>query len=373
MKASIVVGLQFGDEGKGITTDHLCSQDPENSIVVRFSGGQQAGHTVIYNGIKHVHSNFGSGTLRGVPTYFSEYCSIYPNTIWREKKVLIEKGIEPMLIVHPLAKVTTPFDVAFGRIRELSLKHGSCGLGIGTTMQRHNNTGYKLFAVDLACPKILTEKLRNINEYYASKINNKSEYSLYNEIAMEELEKFKSALRHDLFKYSGYEILLNYTHTIFEGSQGILLDMNHGIFPNVTHAETTSKNAFEICNKLAIPFPEVYYVTRCYQTRHGNGYMSNETPIALINNEEEINVSNKWQGDFRTGELDYDLLNYALAVDDNNLRSRNKYLVVTCLDQRPVFSLEPDKINFNFKNILLSDSPISGESNFKPLYKTLQL
>ena len=69
MKAQIVVGLGFGDEGKGITTDYLCSQNA-NSLVVRFSGGQQCGHNVCLGELSHVHSNFGSGTLRGVPSFF---------------------------------------------------------------------------------------------------------------------------------------------------------------------------------------------------------------------------------------------------------------------------------------------------------------
>jgi adenylosuccinate synthase len=96
MEGKIIIGLGFGDEGKGITTDYLCSQYPDGSIVVRFSGGQQAGHTVIHNGIKHVHSNFGSGTLRNIPSYFSEHCTVYPNTIKKERSVLLSKGIDPI-------------------------------------------------------------------------------------------------------------------------------------------------------------------------------------------------------------------------------------------------------------------------------------
>jgi adenylosuccinate synthase len=77
-KAKVVIGLGFGDEGKGICTDFLCSQNPE-AIVIRFSGGQQAAHTVLLNGKKHVHSSFASGALRGLPSYFSEHCTIHPS------------------------------------------------------------------------------------------------------------------------------------------------------------------------------------------------------------------------------------------------------------------------------------------------------
>ena len=80
----IVIGLGYGDEGKGRTVDYLCSQNP-NSIVVRFSGGQQAGHTVMTNGIKHIFSNYGAGTLQGCPTYISEHATIYPLTMLMEQ------------------------------------------------------------------------------------------------------------------------------------------------------------------------------------------------------------------------------------------------------------------------------------------------
>ena len=67
MSTYVVVGLQFGDEGKGLLTNFLCQESP-NSLVVRYSGGQQAGHTVVLDGKQHVFSNFGSGTLNGNPT-----------------------------------------------------------------------------------------------------------------------------------------------------------------------------------------------------------------------------------------------------------------------------------------------------------------
>ena len=167
MKAQIVVGLGFGDEGKGITTDHLCSQS-ENSLVVRFSGGQQCGHNVCIGDKQHVHSNFGSGTLRGVPSFFSEHCTIYPNTMFEELKVLNEQSVNPILYIHPLAKITTPYDVLANRILETKNNHGSCGLGIGATMKR-DLAGYKLLAIDLNNPVIFNQKLNEIRKYYDAK------------------------------------------------------------------------------------------------------------------------------------------------------------------------------------------------------------
>lgn len=358
MKAHVVLGTQFGDEAKGLTTSYICENTTYN-VVIRFSGGQQAGHTVIKDGIKHIHSNFGSGTLNGVPTYFTEHCTFYPNTMERERQLLISKSINPVLILNPLTKITTPSDVAYNRIRESKLKHGSCGLGVGATMKRHDTTGYKLFANDIKYPSIFKQKLQSISNYYKSIID-KQDLHEFEEIEASEFEFFNSVdLSH--IQIEPYYWLMHFENLIFEGSQGILLDMDHGIFPNVTYANTTSKNAIEICQKLGIDDVEIYYVTRCYQTRHGNGWMSNESELNLINNEEEINKFNKWQTNFRIGEIDYDLLNYALQTDciyhDMIIPKTN--LVLTCLDQRPDFKFKPELINHEFNSILESNSPVS--------------
>ena len=137
MKARIVLGCGYGDEGKGITTDFLCSH-ASDPIVIRFSGGQQAGHTVIRDGVKHIHSNFGSGTLQNVPTYFTEHTTFYPATILRERARLKAIGIDnPFIAFHPLAKLTTPYDVFANRSCDETMSHGTCGLGVGKTMKRN--------------------------------------------------------------------------------------------------------------------------------------------------------------------------------------------------------------------------------------------
>jgi len=351
MEAKIVLGLQFGDEGKGRTVDYL-SKSPKRTIVVRFSGGQNCGHTVMRDGIKHVFSSYGSGTLLGVPTYISEHCTVYLNSLYVERQALLEKGITPKLYVHPKAMLTTPYDVVLNRIKSKINKHGSCGVGISTTMKRNLETGYKLYAQDLKHPKIFKAKLRKIRDYVLSIINYTE---FYEELGLSEAN-FEDLLGSELFEIKDYDFLKSYNNLIFEGSQGIMLDMDHGIFPNVTYANTTSKNAIEICEKLNIYDIKTFYITRCYQTRHGNGWMSNTDDITLINNEEEINVPN-FQGEFRVGELDYDIINYAYDVDRLYNKSKFKFLVVTCLDQRPDFKLDETKLKGEFDFIKTFDSP----------------
>lgn len=361
-KAFIVVGTGYGDEGKGLTTSYLCSKfENESNIVIRFSGGQQAGHTVIENGIRHVHSNFGSGTLFNVPTYFTEHCTFYPNTIHREETVLSFKGIKPILYIHPFAKMTTPADVAYNRIRETKLGHGSCGLGIGATMKRNDTTGFKLHAIDTTYPELFFQKVDNITNYYKSIID-ESDLKEFNSIVESEMSLFKEVYD-KTFGIVKYDFLTSFDNLIFEGSQGILLDMDHGVFPNVTYANTTSKNAIEVCNKLKIKTIDIFYITRCYQTRHGNGWMSNREDVKLINNESETNVFNQWQGNFKIGEVDYTLIEYAINVDKSyHIDFRGEVLiniVVTCLDQRPEFKFDYTKIESGFDGYFESFSPES--------------
>lgn len=362
MKAKIVVGLSFGDEGKGIVTDSL-SSIYENCIIVRYSGGHQAGHTVMNKDVKHVFSNYGAGSLTGKPTYFSEHTCFYLNTMFNEKLKLEKDGIKPKLFIHPLANVTTPWDVAYNRITSKITQHGTVGLGIAATFKRNIETPYKLYTVDFTNPEIFVEKLRQIESYYLNKVEKEGlPLKDFQEEVADQSEYFDSLYwRYKiLFEIKDYSFLKDFDNIIFEGAQGIMLDMNHGIFPNVTYSNTTSKNAIKICESLGIT-PEIYYVTRCYQTRHGNGWMSNHNKIELINNEEEINTLNEWQGNFRTGEIDYDLLNFALRIDAIYSKDYNKHLVVTCLDQRPEFKFEYENLDCYFKTITENYSPKTRE------------
>ncbi|WP_299677926.1 adenylosuccinate synthetase [uncultured Tenacibaculum sp.] len=337
-KAKIVIGLGFGDEGKGITTDFLCTKNPE-AIVVRFSGGQQAAHTVKIGDRKHVHSSFCSGALRGLPSYFSEHCTIHPTFLHTELQELKKKKGNVTLSVHPLAKVTTPFDVWSNRKNSKNLAHGSCGKGIGATMKR-NEGPYKLYAIDLVGPKsMLLEKLNSIANYYG--LFDIPELSA-------EVTYFLDCVSDLDIKIKDYSFLNTYETIIFEGSQGVLLDMNHGTFPNVTYANTTAKNAIEICEKLNIENIETYYITRSYATRHGNGWMLNEEELKLVNTEEETCVYNEFQKHLRTAKLNIPLLLHAKNIDQIYNKSKKSTLVMTCLDQyQPELNWELLKEHFD--------------------------
>ena len=325
----IVLGAGFGDEGKGLVTNHLCEIN-DNPLVVRFSGGHQAGHTVIVDGLKHVFTNFGSGTLQNVPTYWSNYCTFDPVTFMREHKILTAHGKKPKIYIHGLAPVTTPFDKAHND-KSIHQGHGTCGLGVGSTFQRQENF-YRLTVVDLVNPFVFNEKYEQIKKYYQDQ-----EIHGIKEGFIEAVEEVKTLIKNSSLIITKNETFLHeYETVIFEGSQGIMLDQHVGIFPHVTRSHTTSKNAMSIIRRNELPVPEVCYVTRSYQTRHGEGPMSNTDKsfdhIEL--NPLETNVDNKYQGKFRTTMLDLDLLLHAINADGYNHKGAyQRSLYVTCMDQ----------------------------------------
>ena len=334
MQTKIVIGLGYGDEGKGVTTDALCRR-AERPLVVRFSGGHQAGHTVVSpDGRRHVFSNFGAGTLSGAATFWSRHCTFNPVGFAAERAALVRLGVEPNFFVDPLAPVTTPYDVLYNRHLERGQRHGSCGLGFGATVARHEGPA-KLHAMDLPDDFVLGQKLPAVAAHYA-RLGVVFEEERLAQL-LDDFHRAVTEVRSIQFGTRGLAQVLaehNFDQVIFEGSQGLLLDQEVGYFPHVTRAYVSTKNALELLQKCGLPAPEVYYVTRAYQTRHGNGPLTNEHLKPLLRETpEETNVFNEWQGEQRRSLLDVNQLRFALTADAAYSYGLPRHLVVTCLDQ----------------------------------------
>ena len=349
MKTACVIGLGFGDEGKGATTDALARRS-ERPLVIRFSGGHQDGHTVPDPaGRHHVFSNFGAGTLAGAPTYWSSYCTFHPPGFARERDALSVMNVEPRLFVDGRCPVTTPYDLLHNRRVERKVQHGSCGLGFGATVERHEGP-HKIHVADLLDDFVLEQKLKSVMLYYARK-GARFDPAILGP-ALEEFHASVGSVRRHLrivterSFFDGIDQV--FTDLIFEGSQGILLDQEFGYFPHVTRAFTTTRNALLLCERYGLPLPRVYYVTRCYQTRHGAGPLTNENSPApaLRPTPEETNVYNPWQGNQRRTLLDLDQLRYALSCDAHYSALLDQALVITCLDQLngPLLVTEGDQV-----------------------------
>lgn len=322
-----VIGAGFGDEGKGKVVSHLCSILP-NPLVVRFSGGHQAGHRVVANGVDHVFSNFGSGTLHGVPTYWSEFCTVDPVGLFNEYSVLLRKGISPRIYLNDKCPVTTPFDKAANLILAAGSGHGTCGVGVGQTYQREQD-GYSLLVCDLFNPWVLKIRMGLIEGYYRRLVPDI--------VTQELLDKFLAGcwfLTHaDFIRRSTGLGDCGDRPVVFEGSQGLLLDQNIGFFPYVTRANTGLTNILSMGHD-----PDVWLVTRAYQTRHGPGPMSNDGLTIEVRAQNDHNRDDGHQGRFRTAPLDLSLIKYAVERSG----CRPTALVITCLDLLREYKLTID-------------------------------
>ncbi|XCN72385.1 MAG: adenylosuccinate synthetase [Candidatus Electrothrix aestuarii] len=318
-----VIGAGFGDEGKGMFTDYLC-RNAEHPLVIRFSGGQQAGHTVVHKGIRHVFSNFGSGTLRGAPSYFAKFCTIDPVGIINELDALLEKGVEPLLFIDAECPVTTPYDI---RYNQQNHPHGSCGVGVGATFNREEHF-YSLTFADLFYPWVLETRLQLIRDFYREYITDADDVEVDDFLHCCSVITRSPWVRISRGLPPGESG--EFSDYIYEGSQGLLLDQHYGFFPYVTRAHTGTKNILALCMAEKL---DIYLVTRAYQTRHGDGPMSNEgLPHTIQQNPLETNVRNHFQGKFRRSLLDLSLLEYAIQRDKLIFSASDKKFVITCLD-----------------------------------------
>jgi adenylosuccinate synthase len=347
----VVVGLGFGDEGKGLATDYLCRELP-GALVVRFNGGPQAGHTVVAaDGRRHVFSSFGAGTLRGCPTYWSRHCPVAPGPLLREYAALREMGVQPRLLLDGRCPVITPYDVLWNRALEAArgaARHGSCGLGFGATIERQETTPLRLYVQDLAFPEVYQHKLHQIRAHYRSRCRQETSFPFDQLDHDAEDQRFADyAWQLQVLRQQGAvevvreaEVLAPaapWPALVFEGAQGVLLDQEFGLFPHVTRSYTTSRNALTLLNRHRPgAAARVLYVSRAYHTRHGAGPLPHaEVPVPLIHHEQETNQFNDYQEHFRRAPLSVNLLNYALQCDAHHSAGLKKYLLLTCLDQLP--------------------------------------
>jgi len=299
MKARIVIGANFGDEGKGLVTDWLCSQGA--GVVVRFNGGAQAGHTVVTpDGDRHVFRHFGSGTLLEIPTFLSQFFVCNPILFFQERQQLIELGYHPVVFAHPDCLITTFADMLINQIKETkrgSARHGSCGIGFHETIVRSKVDELKITMGDLwNGSKRLEAQLAEICDKYAR-------YRVGN--AFDEPEACKAFIEgcQDFANCVNPAGIGQCKDPVFEGAQGLMLDQNNKeFFPHLTHSNTGMNNVEVLCAQAGITEKEIYYVSRTYLTRHGAGPLQKEDASMAF--EDNTNHQTRFQGALRFAPLD---------------------------------------------------------------------
>lgn len=355
MDPRIVIGANFGDEGKGLMTDYLC-REIDAEVVCRFNGGAQAGHTVVLpNGTRHVFQHLGAGAFTGATTFLSETFIVNPVRFHPEFEAFTKLHHEPAVFVDPAAIVTTPYDMVLNQAMELQrggARHGSVGMGINETVVRQRT--HPLIVADLTrVDAELRERLfAIITEYVPARLDTlQVADSMRNWLApylqsSTLLERFIEDCKLFLKRVGSsepYEILHG-EHVVFEGAQGLALDQNNADeFPNVTRSNTGIRNAMHLITAADLPKPIVTYVTRSYLTRHGAGRLDHELPESeTVQLRDSTNLPHDFQGVMRYGPLDVQAMERRIAKDLLPFMDRVKTYnaAVTWCDQLPVPMLD---------------------------------
>ena len=275
-KNVVVLGTQWGDEGKGKIVDLLTEQA---AAVVRYQGGHNAGHTLVIDGEKTVLHLIPSGILReGVQCLIGNGVVVAPDALMREITKLEEKGVpvRERLRISPACPLILSFHVALDQAREKArgdAKIGTTGRGIGPAYEdKVARRGLRVG--DLFHPERFAKKLREVLEYHNFMLEGfyKVEPIDYQK-TLDECMAYAEELRpmmvdvtsvlHDM-RRSGADIM-------FEGAQGSLLDIDHGTYPFVTSSNTTAGGVATGSGVGPMYLDYILGITKAYTTRVGSG------------------------------------------------------------------------------------------------------
>ena len=320
-----VIGANFGDEGKGLVTATLAKQNPK-SIVVRFNGGSQAGHTVQQrNGLKFIHSQIPSGCECGNAGHISRFTSFNPVFFIKELEEYEDTfKSKPVITIDPRSIVVTPWDVDYNKLLEKargSNAQGSVGQGIFAALVRSYNSALRITIGDLISWYVTDNKRELLDRIYMilAYYNYDSEYiktKAYEDRMMAFINGVTIAIETLTAEFD--EIVIGSNNVIFEGAQGLLLDQNSGLFPHVTPSNTGLTNILSLLKQGDL---HPIYVTRTYLTRHGAGPMymfgmpSDGKAYIDALPEDLTNHYNDWQKEFRRDLLSIPQMRFAIDKD----------------------------------------------------------
>lgn len=341
-----VVGLGFGDEGKGTIVDFLCHQYHIKNVV-RYNGGPQAAHNVVNNkGQWHCFAQFGSHSMQeGSYTYLSQYMYVDLLAMNQEYKVLANKGFERVIFrtfIHPQCLLVTPLHQLVNQIREKSRsqRHGSCGMGVGEVFADKQETRLILRVGELVNFSDFAEKMhllyqQKLQQAKAMADDQMEELRVLQNVSMPDLLTDYHAIKERMQKnfLPLVKTSMDRQSKVYEGAQGTLLDKDYGFFPYITPSTTTIDHAIQISKNHDSTIHRSIGIIRCYATRHGNGPFVTESRQLNQSLMDAKNPQTSWQGRMRFGWLDLLALRYSLACNQTISE-----LAITCLDQIRNFS-----------------------------------
>lgn len=354
-RAILVVGLGFGDCGKGSIVDYLVRATGAGAVV-RYNGGPQAAHNVVtVDGRHHTFAQFGSGTLAGGSTVLSRFMSIDPYAMTNEANHLQQLGVADVwerLTIDRRCMLVTPVHQAANHLRERArgvAAHGTCGMGVGEAVADSIQYPHLILrASELGDASAVARKLRESSEIKQREFGAifdpaNADAALLNDtswidVAIAQYADIANAVR----IASAREIAsrLNAADTIvFEGAQGVLLDQHFGFHPHTTWSTTTTGNAMTLLDEAGFSGSRYTLgVLRPYMTRHGNGPLVSEDAAFGQMLCEPHNGDDGWAGAFRFGRFDAVAARYAIATNGGI-----NGLALTCLDH--VKNIPPELCN----------------------------
>jgi len=372
MKNVVVVGSQWGDEGKGKIVDWLSS---EADVVIRFQGGHNAGHTLVIDGTTYKLRLLPSGIVRkNKVSVIGNGVVIDPWAFLDEIEEIKSKGInitESNLIISDAATLILPFHREMDEIREDlagSSKIGTTRRGIGPTYE--DKVGRRSIRVmDLVSESNLDKRLDNALLHH-----NAIRKGLGKKIFQKEnLKKELLKIAPSILKFSQpvwkkiEEFKKNSKKILFEGAQGILLDVDHGTYPFVTSSNTVASSAAtgSGCGPNSINY--VLGITKAYTTRVGEGpfptELKNETGALLGNRGKEFGtVTNRKR---RCGWFDGVLVRQTIKISGIDGIALTKLDVLDELEEIKIciaYDLEGKKIDY-------LPTSVDEQLKVKPIYK----
>ncbi|WP_329788577.1 adenylosuccinate synthase [Lentzea sp. DG1S-22] len=343
MPAVVLIGAQWGDEGKGKATDILGERV---QWIVRYQGGNNAGHTVVLpDGQKFALHLIPSGILTpGVKNVIGNGVVVDPGVLLTELAGLEEKGVDTSgLLISSDAHLIMPYHVAIDKVTERYLgkaKIGTTGRGIGPAYQD------KLARVGVRVQDLLDEKILRQKVEAALDFKNQVLVKVYNRKALDADQVVDQVLEHGqhfVHRIADTRLLLNEALdrgeiVVLEGSQGTLLDVDHGTYPFVTSSNPTSGGATVGSGVGPTRISTVIGILKAYTTRVGSG------PFPTELNDDMGEYLRKQGGEFgvttgrsrRTGWFDAVIARYASRVNGITDYFLTKLDVLSGLEKVPV-------------------------------------
>lgn len=378
MKNTVVVGAQFGDEGKAKITDLLAM---EADFITRFQGGSNAGHTVVANGKKYAFHLIPSGILYENKTcMIGAGCVIKPDDLNKEIEDIISQGVsrehfEKCLKISPLAHITMKYHTDIDGYSESELgknKIGTTKKGIGPTYtDKAKRCGIRvedLFNKETLSKKldiILPNKNKELELVYKLKPYTKEEI-------LKECEEYRKILA-PYVDFNWQENLLNFKNNksiLFEGAQGVMLDVDYGTYPYVTSSNPIAGGAGVGASMGPMAIERAIGVFKAYMTRVGEGAfvteLEDETGEKLRTIGGEFGVTTGRAR--RCGWFDAISAKYAVLVGGLSEVALTKLDVLDSFDEIKVAIAYKNKITGEKTTQYPTD--VFTHYDFEPIYET---